>query len=531
MASASTITAPLAASRADTVDLPDPMPPVSPTRITPGTVPTPGPGRQGRGGSQPTACSEGLAWRPHAECAGTGAEPLRRPFDPRCRAGRGGGPRRRRATAHRVAPRRARRVAPTPRAAGAERRAGEPSHASGRYAQSSAPPLAPFRWVAIAVGLVGRVSRPQRHQLPPDPRRRRADRVRRLPHHPAHPLHRRPHHGRAGAGRGRADHGGGRGDGHWDVAVHVLPLDHGDAGRFQPGLGVRRTPHADLRRDHQRAAGVRHGQQPCRRHPRQRGVVRGVGRRSRHSGVARQVSRESARQQSLALDRLGRLADANALLFSLHRVAQTLPASLDLDEVLDSTMSRLRDLFDFDSAAVLLLDETDGTWVRGPAGRATACPARPSTDDAPRAARAGPSTRAGRPSTSRTSLVAGGPGPGARARTRASTRCLRARGSLDRPHRPRAHRGPTTSATATSSCSTGFVEPAALAIDNARWFARLRTVGADEERTRIARDLHDRIGQSLAYLAFELDRIVTSRRPGRARRARRSSNCATTSAA
>ena len=48
----------------------------------------------------------------------------------------------------------------------------------------------------------------------------------------------------------------------------------------------------------------------------------------------------------------------------------------------------------------------------------------------------------------------------------------------------------------------------ALAIDNARWFARLRTVGADEERTRIARDLHDRIGQSLAYLAFELDRIV-----------------------
>jgi signal transduction histidine kinase len=54
----------------------------------------------------------------------------------------------------------------------------------------------------------------------------------------------------------------------------------------------------------------------------------------------------------------------------------------------------------------------------------------------------------------------------------------------------------------------GFVEPVALAIDNARLFSRLRTVGADEERTRIARDLHDRIGQSLAYLAFELDRIV-----------------------
>src|SRR5690606_29962235 len=60
----------------------------------------------------------------------------------------------------------------------------------------------------------------------------------------------------------------------------------------------------------------------------------------------------------------------------------------------------------------------------------------------------------------------------------------------------------------------GFVEPAALAIDNARWFARLRTVGADEERTRIARALHDRIGQSLAYLAFELDRIVSAQSKG-----------------
>ena len=60
----------------------------------------------------------------------------------------------------------------------------------------------------------------------------------------------------------------------------------------------------------------------------------------------------------------------------------------------------------------------------------------------------------------------------------------------------------------------GFVEPVALAIDNARWFARLRTVGADEERTRIARDLHDNIGQSLAYLGFELDRLVTKEQNG-----------------
>ena len=54
----------------------------------------------------------------------------------------------------------------------------------------------------------------------------------------------------------------------------------------------------------------------------------------------------------------------------------------------------------------------------------------------------------------------------------------------------------------------GFMEPAALAIDNARWFARLRTIGADEERVRIARDMHDSVGQSLAFVAFKLDRLT-----------------------
>jgi signal transduction histidine kinase len=49
--------------------------------------------------------------------------------------------------------------------------------------------------------------------------------------------------------------------------------------------------------------------------------------------------------------------------------------------------------------------------------------------------------------------------------------------------------------------------PLALAVDNATWFARLRTLGAEAERARIARDLHDRLAQSLAYVAFELERL------------------------
>lgn len=52
-----------------------------------------------------------------------------------------------------------------------------------------------------------------------------------------------------------------------------------------------------------------------------------------------------------------------------------------------------------------------------------------------------------------------------------------------------------------------LVDEAALTIDNARCFERLQTRGSARERIRIARDLHDRLGQSMAYVAFELDRL------------------------
>jgi signal transduction histidine kinase len=223
------------------------------------------------------------------------------------------------------------------------------------------------------------------------------------------------------------------------------------------------------------------------------------------AGYARRILGEADRQQSLALDRLGRLADANALLYSLHRVAQSLPASLDLDEALDSTMGRLRDLFEYSSAAILLYEETDRGWavVRRDGSRP---PERIEADDLPP-----PLVRAVRergvvfePNL----LVEGGPGLAPRMYSGIYA-VLRTRGasvgllSLE-------HAEPNHFTARDAELLEGVAEPAALAIDNARWFARLRTLGAEEERTRIARELHDRIGQSLAYLAFELDRIVKS---------------------
>lgn len=221
------------------------------------------------------------------------------------------------------------------------------------------------------------------------------------------------------------------------------------------------------------------------------------------AGYARRISGEADRRQSLALDRLGRLSDANALLYQLHQVTQTLPASLDLDEVLDATVAQLSDLFDYHALALYLLGDTDAGWhlARRDGSRP---PSVLATEALPV-----PLSRAllTRSLVHATNLdAADGPGLAGSASSGLYAPLL-ARGALvglvSVEHKEAYHYGIRD-----AELLAGFVEPAALAIDNARWFGRLRTVGADEERTRIARDLHDRIGQSLAYLAFELDRIM-----------------------
>jgi signal transduction histidine kinase len=226
------------------------------------------------------------------------------------------------------------------------------------------------------------------------------------------------------------------------------------------------------------------------------------------AGYARRISGEADRQHTLALDRLGRLADANALLFSLHRVAQTLPASLDYEEVLDSTVQRLRGLLDFDALAILVADDTDGSWsvarreglrLREHLSTRDLAPIMRTVAERqelvvqnelhPTSPGLAPSMGSGiyAPLIARSALIG----------------LLSIEAKADKHFTRR-----------DVELVNGFVEPVALAIDNARWFARLRTVGADEERTRIARELHDRIGQSLAYLAFELDRIVSANSKG-----------------
>lgn len=226
------------------------------------------------------------------------------------------------------------------------------------------------------------------------------------------------------------------------------------------------------------------------------------------SGLARRVSQESQRQQLIALDRLAKLGEANALLFSLQRVAQTLPASLDLDDVLDSTLTRLRPLIESDAVTVLLYSDPDRSWdavrvrgYRGPGSYSSEQLALPLRDAmlTNRSITVGDLHHDG-------PGVAEGMGSGiyASLRARGTLMGLIALESRELDHYSANH----------TELLNGFIEPFGIAIDNARLFRRLRSIGADEERSRIARELHDRIGNALAMIGFEVDRLTIQAQRG-----------------
>jgi len=221
------------------------------------------------------------------------------------------------------------------------------------------------------------------------------------------------------------------------------------------------------------------------------------------AAYARRLVGEAQERHTLTLDRMGQLTEANDLLVSLHRVAQTLPASLDLQQVMTSTVNRLRALIDCDVVCVLLRDEATGSWTVGGAEGAAIAPTL-SDDQLPR-------PLAAATSSSVASLVvslAPGESLGPEVLSRSGLYApLRARGALVGLIALEQHE-PGFYGRRDLQLLDGFTEPAALAIDNARWFARLRTIGADEERVRIARDMHDSVGQSLAFVAFKLDRLT-----------------------
>ncbi len=209
------------------------------------------------------------------------------------------------------------------------------------------------------------------------------------------------------------------------------------------------------------------------------------------AGYARRLFGEAEEQSVLA-------RQANDLLTQLNAVAQTLPASLDLGETVATTITQLRDLFPIDVVGVLLREETSPhTWVVAAAEGARLPPVL-HDDDLPASARTALLEHRGTRSVGGGGLATG-THAGIYLPLLARQRLV---GLLVAESRTVDQLGDRE-----LQLGEGVAAQAALALDNARWFSRLRTVGADEERTRIARDLHDRVGQSLAFVSFELDRI------------------------
>ena len=219
----------------------------------------------------------------------------------------------------------------------------------------------------------------------------------------------------------------------------------------------------------------------------------------------RRLMDETSARHAAALDQATRMATANQLLISLHGIAQTLPSSLDLAEVTESTRTRIRELFAYGSLVVLLRDDFGHQW-RTAIADGVRTPALVSDAELPEPLRA--ASDATSPHVIGDLLVSGITGTSAMARSGLYA-ALRARGNVVAlvaiEHSDPARYGP-----ADRDLLASISGPIALSLDNANWFSRLRIFGAETERARIARDLHDRIAQSLAYVAFELERLADS---------------------
>ena len=280
--------------------------------------------------------------------------------------------------------------------------------------------------------------------------------------------------------------------GDWTQPVHPHAAPDGPPRRVRLGL-----PRGPRRRGAHRRARSRMADVHRRRRPRTR-CAPASSRRSSSSlaavvgGFTRQlVARGRATPAGDRSTRSTRMAIANDLLHALHDVVQTLPASLDLSEVVASAQRHAPRRCSTPTVArrarprrhvrLWRVELAEGARLSRDTSTPTSCP--PRSREALDRARRRPRQRPRRPAPSvwrgrvRQQRARHGP---ARPRPRR------------RPRRRSSTRAPTRTPTRTPSLIAGLASSLALAVDNARWFGRLRTLGAEAERARIARDLHDR---------------------------------------
>jgi signal transduction histidine kinase len=193
------------------------------------------------------------------------------------------------------------------------------------------------------------------------------------------------------------------------------------------------------------------------------------------------------------------LSEVNDLLLDLHSATLSESTPLDLDGAARWALERLEDYFAPEVAAVVLRDPVTGHW-RLAAEKSDSSPDRGRHFELP----------------ADLALAVEGSEPvahddlrsGLSYKSRWGLYCpLRARGELLGVLAVESHSHRHTSREDRRRLGD-LAGAVALAVDNAGWLDRIHTLGIEKERSRLARELHDHVGQFVVYLGLEVDRLI-----------------------
>jgi signal transduction histidine kinase len=207
---------------------------------------------------------------------------------------------------------------------------------------------------------------------------------------------------------------------------------------------------------------------------------------------------------------LATLRHANALLGELSEVALNLPGAFTLRDALERTRGQVNTFLHPRVMTVVTLDEHNDEWTPKMTDRCAMRPSYP-LDVLPEPLRRALRTDEAvvRPTIpDGAERLGGDSNSGLYLPLRARNRTI---GVLGLEHPERGHFDDVD-----PLLRDGLADVIALTIDNARWFGRLRSLGAEEERIRVARDIHDRLGQWMTYIKLELERIAAGEEISRA---------------